>query len=126
MHEATVGKSILKIVLSKGTGKSIDQVRVQIGKAHHLEESSLQNLWKILVQGTIAEGSSLIIERPELLFSCHDCEAQSQLVAGEEWRCSQCGSASLQLIGGREMEVVSLLEGGKNGNSSSDPNLGRK
>ena len=126
MHEATVGKSILKIALSKGTGKKISQVRVQIGKAHHLEESSLQSLWKILVQGTLAEGASLIVERPELLFSCHDCEAKSQLMAGEELRCSQFSSASLQLVGGREMEVVSLLEGVEDGNSSSDPDLGRE
>ena len=126
MHEATVGKSILKIVLSKGTGKKIREVRVQIGQAHHLEESSLQNLWKILVQGTIAEGALLIIECPGLVFSCYECGTESQLEAGREWRCSHCQSVSLQLIGGREMEVVSLIEGGKDGNSSSDPDLGGK
>lgn len=126
MHEATVGKSILKITLSKGAGKKINEVRVQIGQAHHLEEASLQSLWKILVQGTIAEGALLTIDRPLLVFFCHECGAESRMESGIEWRCSQCSSVSLQLTGGREMEVVSLIEGGENGNSSTNPDLGRK
>lgn len=61
-------------------------------------------------QGTIAEGSSLIIERPELPLLCHEIVRPKANLQQEKNGDEQCGSASLELIGGREMEVVSLLE----------------
>lgn len=110
MHEATVGKSILKIVLEKGNQKPILEVKVSIGQAHHVEESSLQKIWTVLKKGTLAENAALIIHRPLLEFSCYDCQEAFQGKEGEEWRCPVCKSSKLELIGGRQMEVISMKE----------------
>lgn len=110
MHELSVGKSILKIVLEKSQGKKIKKVRVCIGQAHYLEESSLSIAWRNLTLGTIAEKAELDIERPPLRFCCHQCEKEFIGEAGVEWRCPDCDSTNLDLVGGREMEVISLIE----------------
>lgn len=110
MHEATVGKSILKIVLEKGNQRLILEVRVSIGQAHHVEESSLQKIWGVLKKGTLAENAVLILHRPPLEFSCYDCQKVFQGNEGEEWRCPTCKSSKLELIGGRQMEVISMKE----------------
>lgn len=110
MHEETVGKSILKIVLEKGNQKSILEVKVSIGQAHYLEESSLQKIWAVLKKGTLAEKAELFIHRPPLEFSCYECQKAFYGKEGEEWRCPSCKSSKLELTGGRQMEVVSIKE----------------
>jgi Zn finger protein HypA/HybF (possibly regulating hydrogenase expression) len=108
MHEVTLGKAILKIVLEKKGSRKIRAVRVAIGEAHHLEESSLRNAWQELIKETGADGAVLEIERPALRFSCNPCGNSFEAQQGAEWRCPACESASLEIIGGREMTVLSL------------------
>lgn len=111
MHEAIVGKSILKIVLEKGNRKPILEVKVSIGQAHHVEESSLQKIWAVLSKGTLAEDATLLIHRPPLEFACYGCREIFYGKEGEEWRCPNCKSSKLELTDGRQMKVVSIKEG---------------
>lgn len=80
-----------------------------------------------MTAGTFAEGSELEVNRPPLLFQCRQCHHKISPSEGMEWRCSECDSASLEIIGGREMEVSSIiLRSETNGDSGSNTDLGRK
>ena len=116
MHELNVAKSIFKIAQEKGQGGKIQKVRVFIGQAHYLEQSSLLTAWRNVTVGTVAEESELQIERPPMRFRCCQCNKVFVGDAGKEWRCPRCNSVRLELIGGREMEVISLTEEGSSGN----------
>lgn len=109
MHEATLGKSILRIALEKNGKTSIQAVRVSIGGAHSLEKNQLFSAWKALTIGTLAEESELVITRPPLLFQCRQCQNEFGPSEGMEWRCPECDSVGLEIVGGREMEVVSII-----------------
>ena len=109
MHEATLGKSILRIVLEKNGKNPIRAVRVSIGGAHALEENQLFSAWKALTSGTLAGESELVITRPPLRFQCRQCQNEFSPSEGLEWRCPGCDSVGLEIVGGREMEVVSII-----------------
>ena len=127
MHEAALGKSILRIALEKNGNAPIQTVRVSIGGAHALEENQLFSAWKAMTTGTLAEGSELEVSRPLLLFQCRQCHNKFSPSEGLEWRCPECDSASLEIVGGREMEVISIiLRSETNGDSGSNTDLGRE
>lgn len=116
MHEIILAKSIYQIVIAKKETVKVKQVKVAIGKAHHLEESSLQKAWKELTFDTELRGAILMIQRPDLVFRCYDCHHECIGIEGDEWRCTRCHSSGLEIVGGREMDVLSLIQEESDGN----------
>ena len=91
----------------EGAGK-IDVIHLRIGEMAGVNYQSLEFAFEILSKGTRAEGGRLEFEKVSLRGRCSGCSVEfspDDLV----FRCPECGSGSVDIIAGREMEVDYIL-----------------
>ena len=81
-------------------------VKVRVGELSGVEPDSLSFSFEAAVKGTVLDGARLDIVKVPVKYRCGGCSAET---AGEFplVRCPACASAKLELIGGRELEVLS-------------------
>ena len=112
MHETALALSILDIVVEKcreAGGKSVDSVRVRIGKASGVMPEALTFAFDASKAGTAADKAVLDIETVPIGGTCGSCKKEfavndAQFVV----TCPFCGSPLIELKTGREMEVVDM------------------
>jgi hydrogenase nickel incorporation protein HypA/HybF len=116
MHEVSIMRNLLEIVTATAEregAERIDAIHLRIGEMSGVNPDSLDFAFGILSRGTRAEGGRLECERIPLEARCSFCSGAfhpQDLV----FRCPSCGSSSVEIIAGREMEVdYILLDEGK-------------
>jgi hydrogenase nickel incorporation protein HypA/HybF len=85
----------------------VRSVRLAIGALSHVEPRALEFGFDVVTRGTVAEGATLVIERPEGTGYCTDCEKNVAILAHGD-ACPSCGGSRWMLVGGDEMRVVDL------------------
>ncbi len=111
MHEASIAASMVEITL-KHAGenqlKSVSRLLVQVGGLHHVVPEVLQNYFELLrEEHSILAGARLDVERLEVLVGCKECEKESTL-EDVIFLCPNCGSASIEVLQGNEMHLMSI------------------
>lgn len=107
MHEMTLAESVLQICedhARRAGAVKVVRVTVEIGELSHVEPGALAFCFDAVVNGTLAEGASLKIERVPGRAWCDACDAEvgaSSLLDA----CPQCGSFPLRITAGSEMRV---------------------
>ncbi|MBN1309210.1 MAG: hydrogenase maturation nickel metallochaperone HypA [Chitinispirillaceae bacterium] len=109
MHEFNVCQSIINTVIEQVAGKSqnrpnILKTTVVIGALRPLVSEYLTFAYTYLAKGTAAEGSELILKRPQARGKCSRCGLLSERVEGS-FRCVRCGGEKGEIIGGRELYI---------------------
>ena len=117
MHEVSLMKNLLAIVERAALGEGAGPVRVihlKIGEMTGVNSDALQFAFECLSRGTAAEGGRLEFEQVPLLLRCTSCAALS---SPKEciFTCGACGSAEIEILTGREMEVDYILVGEDDG-----------
>jgi hydrogenase nickel incorporation protein HypA/HybF len=121
MHEVSLMKNLLDVVVNtaeKEGAKSIDLIHLRIGEISGVNIDSLRFAFEILSRETVAAGAKLECEKVLLAGRCMDCGEDfrpNDLV----FRCPSCGSVSIEISAGREMEVDYILLDNENRNESS-------
>jgi hydrogenase nickel incorporation protein HypA/HybF len=111
MHEVSVMRNLLDIVeitADREGAERINLIHLKIGEMAGINFDSLEFAFEILSKGTRAEGGKLEYDRVGLRAVCSDCSREfhpEDLV----FRCPGCGSANLEIVSGREMEVDYIL-----------------
>jgi hydrogenase nickel incorporation protein HypA/HybF len=82
-------------------------VTVRIGRLTSVVPDCLRHYFDLLTPGTALEGAALVIEHIPIRAICADCTAGFE-IDGLSFSCPRCGSGLVDLISGRELEVVSL------------------
>jgi hydrogenase nickel insertion protein HypA len=112
MHEASIALSILDIVQSKCREegcRSVDSVRVRIGKAAGILPDSLVFAFDAAKDNTVAKNATLTIETVPVGGTCHDCKKEFTVEDAQYvFSCPLCGSKSFEITSGREMEIVDM------------------
>ena len=107
MHELSIAQSIVDIVLQhlpKGEGVSVRSVRLRLGAMAGVVPDSLEFCFGAITEGTPLEGAALEIEHIPLTAHCDDCGRNGD-IEPTLFACSSCGSTSLTVLSGREMQV---------------------
>jgi hydrogenase nickel incorporation protein HypA/HybF len=112
MHEVSIVQGMLEIAIDncrKGGYKGIESIRVKVGKASGVLTDSMMFAFEALKTGTIAEKAVLTIDEVPVSGFCNDCKndftVQENYVITE---CPKCGSASLRIDTGRELNVYEM------------------
>lgn len=85
----------------------IHEIRLRIGALSGVVPEALEFAFQALAPGTAAADARLTIEAVPARFWCGAC--QNEFVAGQLFaECPACGTASMDLRAGREMEVCSM------------------
>jgi hydrogenase nickel incorporation protein HypA/HybF len=109
MHELSIAGNILEIVrehLPEGRAE-VASVKVRIGEMSGVVPDSLAFCFEALTAGTPLQGARLQIQEIPLSGRCRACGYAGRLADGA-LTCSACGSGDLELIAGRELEVVEI------------------
>jgi hydrogenase nickel incorporation protein HypA/HybF len=109
VHELAIAESIVEAVCSRAAGRRVHRVTVRIGALTAVVPSSMHFCFGLAVEGTVADGARLEIERRAGAATCRSCGAEVEL--DDPILLCPCGSADLAVTAGRELQIVSMEVG---------------
>ena len=111
MHEASIALGLLEIATKqceqKGY-KSIESIKVKIGKASGIMPDALLFAFDAAKIGTIAEKASLSIEEIPISGYCKSCKSHFTVEDAYILFCPKCGDGSLEVETGRELDICEM------------------
>ncbi len=112
MHELSICQGIVEVATEAlddlpPPAPRVSSVSVRIGRLTAVVPDSLRHYFDLLTPGTVLEGAALVIEDVTIRARCADCGGRFEIEV-LSFSCPGCGSGFVELLSGREMEVVSL------------------
>jgi hydrogenase nickel incorporation protein HypA/HybF len=123
MHELPVTQGIIDVVLDatrRNGGRRIKSIDIVIGDLASIVDDSVQFYFDILGKDTLAEGAQLRFQRRAATATCLACQHSFSTRAPLTPVCPECGSAQLQVTGGREFYVESIEVSDEDSRSAAD------
>src|SRR5947209_15648119 len=111
MHELSIALGILDVAEEEAErqgGGRITAIHLRLGPLSGVVKDALLSAYGLAREHTRLETAELAIEEVPLVTYCTACAAEC--TPASEWLlcCPACGSATPQIISGRELEVVAL------------------
>jgi len=110
MHEMGIAENILQIVkqaVPEDQAGGVRGIRIRVGQLSGVVSDSLDFCFSAIVNETEMRKASLKIEQIPLTSECRDCRHRFQM-DDLSFSCPACRSANLELISGRELEIVEI------------------
>ncbi|MBN2243522.1 MAG: hydrogenase maturation nickel metallochaperone HypA [Acidobacteria bacterium] len=110
MHELGIAQNILEIVKQYVPGEraaSVGKIRIRIGTMSGIVADSLGFCFSAILSGTDMQGAVLVTEEVPAACLCRDC-GHRFTVEDFAFTCPSCGGANLELLSGRELEIVDI------------------
>jgi len=110
MHELAVAQNILDISIrhaQEADAKRITDINLVIGQFSSIVDDSIQFYWKIIAEGTLAEGALLHFNRIPGEMTCGNCGNTFQ-PSDQTFACPACDSNLVQITKGNEFRVESI------------------
>ncbi len=114
MHEMSLVRPVVDIVLKSCEGKNVGAVRtvnLTIGETHDVVNELVPGLFRYLARGTVAENAEVLIRTIPLTVQCDGCGAIFRIDVHDQatWRCPQCGARqNYHLYSGQEFRIDSI------------------
>jgi hydrogenase nickel incorporation protein HypA/HybF len=109
MHELALAESIVGVVCERADGRLVRRVTVRIGALTAVVPDAIRFCFDLAVEGTVADGAELAIEHRPGAARCRTCGLDVRLE--DPILLCPCGSADLEVTGGRELQIVSMEVG---------------
>lgn len=111
MHEMGIAMQIVEIAIASIPADlenaRIDRVNLKVGKLAAVVPDSLHFCFQIASQDTPLNNAKLNIEEIPVVARCIDCHVE-WTVLEPVFRCGQCSSGSVEIISGRELDIISI------------------
>ena len=110
MHELGIAQNILDIVrqsVPEDRFSSVRWIRIRIGQLSGIVPDSLEFCFSALLSETEMKQAGLKMETEPTVSLCKDCRHRFT-VEDFVFTCPSCGSASLEMLSGRDLEVVDI------------------
>lgn len=109
MHELSLGKNILALVLDNSNGFSrVTQLLLEVGQLTAIDTPSLLMGFELLAKGTLAEGAQVECIMLSGQAWCADCQKTVPLHQYGE-PCCDCGGYSLEVTQGEGLHLKSMV-----------------
>ena len=111
MHELSIALSIIEMATAEAErrgGAKVDGVYLKLGALSGVVKDALLFSYEIACEGTLLEGSRLLIEEVPVEVYCPVCQTEHALASILQFICPVCGSPTPQIVQGNELEVVAL------------------
>jgi len=102
MHELSLVSSIVETVtetLAAHPGAQVREVRLR---------ESLEFCWGIVSEGTLLQGSRLVVDLLPVVVYCEQCAQDATLDGVQSFRCPRCNELCGEMRQGRELEIDSI------------------
>ena len=108
MHEISLVENIIEIIMAEMPGHGVarvESITLRIGEMQQVVPDTLLFAFDILSKDTPLEGAEVIIEDVPIRGHCRIC---GQDFAVEDWiaRCPECEKMDVEIISGRELDIV--------------------
>ena len=107
MHELSITRNIVAIVAERAGQRSVQRVRLQIGRLSGIEVSAVRFCYDVCAQGTVLEGSRLDIEEVDGRAECLECH-KSVEVQHFTARCPCAQKARVKITQGEELLIKEM------------------
>ena len=110
MHELSLATQLLSIIEDVAQKNSVSRVvsaALQIGEFSCVNADTLAFAFEVVSRGTVAEGCVLEVKAVPLSIRCDECGFSGVPPAGERG-CPKCACPSVSVVGGRELNLVSV------------------
>ncbi len=110
MHEMAIAEGILDIALDyakQNEAMRIGEIGLLIGEMSGVEPEALEFSFRMIAQGTMAEGANLKLKQIPLMGKCNLCGKEFHIRHYNFW-CPECKDGVLAILSGREMQVEYL------------------
>lgn len=111
MHELSIALSIIDIAeqeaRSRG-GVHVSAVHLKLGPLAGVVKEALRFSYGVSCEGTMLEGSELVIEETQAVVYCNNCEAERPVASNQAFFCPVCATPAPNVISGRELELVAM------------------
>lgn len=111
MHELSIISSIVDSVTEKLVsypGARVKEVRLRVGALASVIEDSLQFCYGIATEGTLLEGSVLVVKILPVRMHCDKCAQDVEIASLQSFRCPRCEEPVMDMRQGRELEIDSI------------------
>ena len=111
MHELSIAHSLVESAVDaaeKAGARRVTRVHLRLGALSGVVRNALEFGYEITTQGTLLEGSELVIEELPVIVDCDVCHTQSTLDGLQTFACPACGAPGPRMIQGRELELQSI------------------
>ena len=111
MHEMGIAQQLVNIALDSIPkdikNPKVEVINLKIGKLASVVEQSLTFCFEIITKDTPLENARLEIDSVPVNVHCKSCD-QSWEVTGPVFQCPFCKDGDVEMISGREIEIISL------------------
>lgn len=110
MHEMGIISGVLDAVTQAARdahAESVTSVTLRIGEMTEAIEDALQFAYEALSEGTICEGSKLVIDMVKPRSVCLECMEEFEHDRFHR-TCPACGSYETVIVAGRELEIACI------------------
>jgi hydrogenase nickel incorporation protein HypA/HybF len=111
MHELSIAMSIIEgasqEAISRG-GAQVYAVHLKLGPLSGVVKDALMFSYGLACEGTLLEGSQLVIEDVRVVVYCPDCEAEKALDSIQRFCCPTCGALTPDIVSGKELQLVAI------------------
>lgn len=111
VHELSIVYSVVSAVektAESAGARQVHSVTLRVGALAAVVEDALQFSFELGTQGTILDGSTLIVHRLPVVIHCHSCDQDRELPGIQSFRCPTCHTPSADIRQGRELEIESV------------------
>jgi hydrogenase nickel incorporation protein HypA/HybF len=110
MHELTIAQNILEIVqqsVPEEKAQWVRWIRMRVGPLSGIVADSLEFCFEAITNGTNMRNARLAIEHAPMTFRCKNCRNEFQ-TDDLAFLCPACQSSDLELISGKELEILEI------------------
>jgi hydrogenase nickel incorporation protein HypA/HybF len=110
VHELSIAMGIVDVAMDEARqrGIHVSAVHLRLGALSGVVKDALLFSYEVASQDTLLAGSRLIVEDIPVTIFCPRCQQTRTLESVQLFLCPECGTPSMDVRQGKELEVFAL------------------
>jgi len=111
MHELSIAISLVEAAEEEAQNRgvaSVYAVHLKLGPLSGVEKDALLFSYDLVTEGTLLEGSKLIVEEMPVMIFCPSCGEPRPIRSAQSFCCAMCNTPAGEIVQGKELEVIAL------------------
>ena len=111
MHELSIALSIVEGAEEEAArcgAAGVSSVHLRLGIASGVVKEALLFAYEQACEGTLLEGSRLVIEDVSLLIQCPECPEPQPPRSPYQLQCSACDAPASGIVQGKDMQIFAM------------------
>lgn len=110
MHELSIAMGIVEAATEEAQrrGVQVSAVHLRLGALSGVVKDALLFSYEVACQDTPIAGSKLLVEDVPIVIFCEKCNGEKTLSSLQSFACPECGTPTMNIIHGKELEVFAL------------------